>query len=82
MILSQHDIVVQAQTEAERIIEEARYQADAMRMEVEDYVDAKLANFEIVLNKTLSAVARGREKLSGRHELDDLADQDQPPLPG
>ena len=82
-ILAQHDLVVQAQQEAARIVEEARYQADAMRMEVEDYVDAKLANFEIVLNKTLSAVARGREKLSGRHELDDLADAaDQPPLPG
>jgi hypothetical protein len=75
-LLSQHDIVVQAQAEAARITEEARYQADAMRMEVEDYVDAKLANFEIVLNKTLSAVARGREKLSGRHELDALGDGD------
>ena len=41
-------------------------------MEVEDYVDAKLANFEIVLSKTLSAVERGREKLSGRHELERL----------
>jgi predicted phage tail protein len=82
-LLSQHDIVVQAQAEAARITEEARYQADAMRMEVEDYVDAKLANFEIVLNKTLSAVARGREKLSGRHELEDLGERnDEPPLPG
>lgn len=82
-LLAQHEIVVQAQAEAARITEEARYQADAMRLEVEDYVDAKLANFEIVLNKTLSAVARGREKLSGRHELDDLADSaDSRPLPG
>jgi cell division septum initiation protein DivIVA len=82
-MLAQHDLVVQAQAEAARITEEARYQADAMRMEVEDYVDAKLANFEIVLNKTLSAVARGREKLSGRHDLDDLGDEaDHRPLPG
>ena len=29
-----------------------------VRLEVEDYVDAKLANFEIVLTKTLSAVER------------------------
>jgi ABC-type transporter Mla subunit MlaD len=82
-LLSQHDLVAQAQEEAGRITEEARYQADAMRMEVEDYVDAKLANFEIVLNKTLVAVARGREKLSGRHELDALGEHaDEPPLPG
>ena len=80
--LSQHEIVVQAQTEAARLTDEARYQADAMRMEVEDYVDAKLANFEIVLNKTLSAVARGRDKLSGRHDLDALGDEnDDRPLP-
>ena len=80
--LSQHEIVVQAQAEAARLTDEARYQADAMRMEVEDYVDAKLANFEIVLNKTLSAVARGRDKLSGRHDLDGLGDEDdERPLP-
>ena len=80
--LSQHEIVVQAQAEAARLTEEARYQADAMRVEVEDYVDAKLANFEIVLNKTLSAVARGRDKLSGRHDLDALGDEaDDRPLP-
>jgi cell division septum initiation protein DivIVA len=80
--VAQHEIVVQAQAEAARLTEEARYHADAMRMEVEDYVDAKLANFEIVLNKTLSAVARGRDKLSGRHDLDSLGDQsDDRPLP-
>jgi hypothetical protein len=39
-----------------------------MRSEVDDYVDAKLANFEIVLNKTLAAVLRGREKLSTRQD--------------
>ena len=55
-----------------------------MRAEVEDYVDAKLANFEIVLTKTLRAVERGRQKLSGAHELDALRDDDEdlPPLPG
>ena len=55
------------------MLEEARQSAEAMRVEVEDYVDAKLANFEIVLTKTLSAVERGRQKLSGRHELEQLA---------
>ena len=43
-----------------------------MRQEVDDYVDAKLANFEIVLNKTLAAVQRGREKLQGRGEMEQL----------
>lgn len=68
----------QAAQEAERLVEEARASADAMRVEVEDYVDAKLANFEIVLSKTLSAVERGRQKLNGRNELEGLGDSDQP----
>jgi cell division septum initiation protein DivIVA len=68
------DVHEEASAEAERLLEEARTSAEAMRVEVEDYVDAKLANFEIVLTKTLSAVERGRQKLSGRHELEALAE--------
>ena len=70
------DVYAEASAEAERLLEEARSSAEAMRVEVEDYVDAKLANFEIVLTKTLSAVERGRQKLSGRHELEALSDSD------
>ncbi len=67
--------VMQAATkEAERIVDEAKEQARQMRLEVEDYVDAKLANFEVVLHKTLVAVERGRDKLRGRHELEELRD--------
>ena len=68
------DVHREASAEAAKMLEEARASAEAMRLEVEDYVDAKLANFEIVLTKTLSAVERGREKLSGRHELERLGD--------
>ena len=57
-----------------------------MRNEVDDYVDAKLANFEIILHKTLNAVEHGRDKINGRHaELEQLAsDSDEvvEPLPG
>ena len=59
------------------VLAEARATADAMRREVDDYVDGKLANFEIVLTKTLSAVERGRRKLAGKHELDELAQADE-----
>jgi len=43
-----------------------------------------LANFEIVLNKTLTAVLRGREKLQGRGEMEQLANvhEEEMPLPG
>ena len=73
------DVHQEAVAEAERVLEEARQSAEAMRLEVEDYVDAKLANFEIVLTKTLSAVERGRQKLSGRHELEQLAAHQEEP---
>ncbi|MGB8649097.1 MAG: hypothetical protein WCD35_00405 [Mycobacteriales bacterium] len=81
------DIHVEASAEATRLLDEARTSAEAMRLEVEDYVDAKLANFEIVLTKTLAAVERGRDKLSGRHELESLGEPDgasflDEPLPG
>ena len=62
----------QATAEAERLLASAREQAEALRTEVEDYVDAKLANFEVVLSKTLAAVQRGRSRLSGHSELDEL----------
>jgi vacuolar-type H+-ATPase subunit H len=74
------DVYAEAAAEADRLLEEARTSAEAMRAEVEDYVDAKLANFEIVLAKTLSAVERGRQKLSGRHELEALGDNTSDPL--
>jgi vacuolar-type H+-ATPase subunit H len=73
-LLEATDVHKEATAEAERLIGEARSSAEAMRLEVEDYVDAKLANFEIVLTKTLSAVERGRQKLSGRHELERLSE--------
>jgi cell division septum initiation protein DivIVA len=75
-LIAQTEVHQEASAEAERLLEEARSSAEAMRLEVEDYVDAKLANFEIVLTKTLSAVERGREKLSGRHELERLAESE------
>ena len=51
-------------------------EAEAMRLQTEDYVDAKLANFENVLSTTLTTVQRGRERLSGRPLHDQLRDVD------
>ena len=72
-----------AKAEAQQLLGSAREQSEAMRLEVEDYVDAKLANFEIVISKTLDAVQRGRARLHGESELDRLdSDDDARPLPG
>ncbi|MEB8337663.1 ATP synthase F0 subunit B [Streptomyces endophyticus] len=64
-LISDTEIARRAQAEADRILSEARQEAEEVRAEADDYVDSKLANFEVVLNKTLGSVGRGREKLLG-----------------
>jgi cell division septum initiation protein DivIVA len=73
-IVSQTEVVRASQREAERIVSEARDEARRLRLDAEDYVDGKLANFEIVLGKTLRAVEKGRERLRGRLATDELAE--------
>ncbi|MEU9232656.1 DivIVA domain-containing protein [Streptomyces subrutilus] len=65
-LISDTEIARRSQAEADRILEEARREADEIRAEADDYVDSKLANFEVVLTKTIGSVDRGREKLLGR----------------
>ncbi|MET8924825.1 cell division initiation protein [Streptomyces sp. NPDC004623] len=65
-LISGTEIAQQSQAEADRILSEARREADEVRGEADEYVDSKLANFEVVLTKTIGSVDRGREKLLGR----------------
>ncbi len=71
-LTAETEVVAESERQAERIRQEAAEEVRAMRGEVDDYVDTKLANFEVVLEKTLSAVRRGRDKLSGRSTVGDL----------
>jgi cell division septum initiation protein DivIVA len=71
-LVSEQEVVREAQEEAGRILSEANEQARQMRLEAEDYVDAKLAQYEIALDRTrgeiersLAQVQRGRDKLRG-----------------
>jgi hypothetical protein len=71
-LLAKEEVVGRAFDESERILAEAREQARQIRLEAEDYIDAKLAQFEIALAKTQEDLARtlvqvetGREKLRG-----------------
>ena len=72
-LIAKTEVVHAANREAERVVEDARERARQIRLEAEDYVDAKLANFEVVLSKVLGSVERGREKLRGRLDADQLA---------
>jgi len=71
-IISDTDVFRVAKREAEHLLEAARQEADELRKETDDYVDAKLANFEITLERTTEAVKRGRERLAGRTAFDGL----------
>ncbi|MDT9683877.1 ATP synthase F0 subunit B [Streptomyces sp. TRM76323] len=80
-LISDSQVARQSQEEADRILAEARREAEEIRAEADDYVDSKLANFEVVLTKTIGSVDRGREKLLGRGPgLDErgYADEDAP----
>jgi vacuolar-type H+-ATPase subunit H len=72
-MIEQTAIVKAAREESKRILAEGREIADEERAEVEQYIDSRLATLEVILTKTMDAVARGREKLAGADERDVLA---------
>lgn len=72
-MVEQTAIVQSARDEAQRILDDARDQAAQEREEVEAYIDGRLATLEVILAKTMEAVARGRERLEGAHDKDVLA---------
>ena len=49
------EIVARATAEADRVVSEGEERARVMRSEAEDYVDAKLAQFEISIRKIVEA---------------------------
>jgi vacuolar-type H+-ATPase subunit H len=72
-MVEQTSIVQAARDEAQRILDEARDTAEDERREVEAYIDGRLATLEVILNKTMEAVARGRERLEGADDKDILS---------
>jgi cell division septum initiation protein DivIVA len=87
-LVSETDVHKLATRHAEQLHDEAKRECDALRKETDEYVDARLANFEISLHKTLDAVTRGRDRLQGRWQIDPTSldsiaetDAEGPPLP-
>ena len=72
-MVEQTSIVQSARDESQRILDDARATADRERQEVENYIDSRLATLEVILNKTMDAVSRGRERLAGAHDNDVLS---------
>src|ERR1700687_3227756 len=65
---SQTESVKLAERQAQEIIDEARRSAREMRLEMEDWADGMLATLETNLDKFLTAVRRGRDRLHERSQ--------------
>jgi cell division septum initiation protein DivIVA len=73
------DIAREARRVAQRTIDDADAQARRLRMECEDYIDQKLGEFEVVLDRTMATVQNGRQRLQVTFdaEEDDADDIDE-----
>ncbi len=60
------EIVRQSRLRADQILSEAQAQARALVNQAEDFIDGKLGNFEIVLERLLKTARSGRERLSAQ----------------
>jgi F0F1-type ATP synthase membrane subunit b/b' len=66
------EVVREARRVAQNVIDEAEASGRQLRHEAEDYVDQKLAAFEVVLERTMQAVQKGRERLQVVIEPDQM----------
>jgi cell division septum initiation protein DivIVA len=57
------EVVRSAEHRARQVLEDAETEARRLRHEAEDFCDQKLAQFEIVLDRTLRTVQAGRSRL-------------------
>jgi vacuolar-type H+-ATPase subunit H len=75
-IVSDTEVFRLAKRKADELLEGATADADGLKRETDDYVDQKLANFEITLERTIEAVRRGRDRLAGRTAFDSLTPEE------
>ncbi len=72
------EVVRSAQQEARRTIDEADAEARRLRHEAEDFCDQRLAQFEIVLDRTTKTVQAGRARLQAsipEEEVEPILDE-------
>ncbi|MCD6725921.1 MAG: ATPase [Solirubrobacteraceae bacterium] len=71
-LVAEEEVTRQAERGAEDIIEDARSREREIRLGAEDYADEILGTLEVNLTKFIAAVQRGRDRLAGRNEEDEL----------
>jgi hypothetical protein len=57
------EVAREARRVAQQLVSHAEADSRRLRHEAEDYIDQKLASFEVVLERTMQTVQRGREQL-------------------
>ncbi len=73
-LASDTEVFQVAKRQAEETLAKAEAEAEGLRKEIDEYVESKLANFEVTLERTTEAVKRGRERLAhqnGRYAFTD-----------
>jgi phosphoglycerate-specific signal transduction histidine kinase len=83
-LVADHEVLVEARIERDRIVDIASEQAAGLRHDIDHYVDAKLANLEAQAERIAETVRSGRDRLRRKTPFDELAagDADLTPLPG
>ncbi len=69
-LVEEQAVVVGARERAEAIVAEANAESTRLLADADDYVDRKLAEFEIALQKLTQQVVRGRARLGARRAAD------------
>jgi hypothetical protein len=59
------EVVRASEQRAQKIVDAAEAASRKLRMETEDFIDQRLASFQIVLDRVNKTVAAGRERLNG-----------------
>jgi len=82
-MVERDEVVRAARRHADALVEDAESRSRALQHEAEDYVDQRLAAFEVVLDRTMATVKRGREQLqvhTGSPALDEpeVVEDDEP----
>jgi F0F1-type ATP synthase membrane subunit b/b' len=89
-LVSDEEVVLESKDEGDRILASAREQARQIRLEAEDYVDSKLAQFDAAMTRIAEAllgaedavtkvrgqIEIGRDKLRGAHPARALEPED------
>jgi F0F1-type ATP synthase membrane subunit b/b' len=63
-LVQRTEVVRAAEHRARQVIDSAENDSRRLRLETEDFLDQRLASFEILLDKLAKTVAAGRQKLS------------------